>query len=81
MTTGRVRSFNPAKGWGFLTTADGDVFVHRQNVDDALEHGGLRVDEMVSFVLTDTPQGPRAMHVRRVLSSWLGRLRVWLALE
>ena len=32
------------------------MFVHRQNVDDALEHGGLRVDEMVSFVLTDTPK-------------------------
>ena len=28
MATGRVKWFDDAKGWGFIETEEGDVFVH-----------------------------------------------------
>jgi cold shock protein len=56
--TGTVKFFNGAKGYGFITPADGgkDVFVHAT----ALEAAGIRTlneGDKVSFVLEDDRKG------------------------
>jgi cold shock protein len=56
--TGTVKFFNGAKGFGFITPADGskDVFVHVT----ALERAGLRAlneGDKVTFVLEDDRRG------------------------
>ena len=57
-TTGTVKWFNDAKGFGFITPEDGskDVFVHAT----ALEAAGLRSlneGDKVSFTLEDDRKG------------------------
>jgi CspA family cold shock protein len=56
--TGTVKFFNGAKGFGFITPADGskDVFVHAT----ALERAGIRSlneGDKVTFVLEDDRKG------------------------
>ena len=57
-TTGTVKFFNAAKGYGFISPADGskDVFVHVS----ALERAGIRSlneGDKVSFILEDDRKG------------------------
>ena len=56
--TGTLKFFNAAKGFGFVTPADGskDVFVHAS----ALESAGIAVlneGDKTTFVLEDDPRG------------------------
>jgi cold shock protein len=56
--TGTLKFFNAAKGFGFVTPADGgkDVFVHAS----ALESAGIAVlneGDKITFVLEDDPRG------------------------
>jgi len=56
--TGTLKFFNAAKGFGFVTPADGgkDVFLHAS----ALETAGIAVlneGDKISFVLEDDPRG------------------------
>ncbi len=56
--TGTLKFFNAAKGFGFVTPADGskDVFLHAS----ALEFAGiatLNEGDKISFVLEDDPRG------------------------
>jgi len=62
---GKVKWFNPTKGFGFIAREDGpDVFVHHSEIKMAgfrtLEEG-----EDVEFELSDGPKGPKAMNVTR----------------
>lgn len=57
-TTGTLKFYNTAKGFGFITPADGgrDVFVHAS----ALKASGIAVlneGDRVSFVLEDDERG------------------------
>jgi CspA family cold shock protein len=65
MTTGTVKWFNEAKGFGFISTADGgkDVFVHFS----AIANSGFRTlaeGQEVTFDVVDGPKGPQAANVR-----------------
>ncbi len=58
MATGKVKWFNAEKGYGFITTDDGnDVFVH-YSVFKTLDEG-----QAVSFDITQSDRGPQASNV------------------
>ena len=63
MPTGRVKWFNPEKGFGFLSREDGpDVFVHK----DALPAGTseLKPGQRVEFGIVAGRRGDQALQVR-----------------
>ena len=63
MSSGSVKWFNEAKGYGFITTDDGkDVFVHFS----AISGDGFKTlaeGEQVNFDVEQGPKGPRAVNV------------------
>jgi len=65
MSTGTVKWFNDAKGFGYITPDDGskDVFVHFS----AIQAGGfktLKENDKVQFDLQQSPKGPRAANLK-----------------
>jgi cold shock protein len=62
MPTGKVKFFNQAKGFGFITDENGkDVFVHVSAISEELREG----DE-VSFDVEEGKKGPSAVNIRRL---------------
>ena len=65
MSTGTVKWFNDAKGFGFITPDDGgkDPFVHFSSI----QGGGfktLKENDKVQFEITQGPKGPAASNVK-----------------
>ena len=64
--TGKVKWFNAAKGYGFITGDDGkEVFVHFS----AIQADGFRtLDEAqaVEYDVNDGPKGPQAANVKKI---------------
>jgi CspA family cold shock protein len=62
---GTVKWFNGTKGYGFITTEEGnDVFVHFS----AIQMDGyktLEEDDVVEFEITNGEKGPQASNVTR----------------
>jgi CspA family cold shock protein len=57
---GTVRWFNPAKGYGFIGSEDGDeVFVHSSAIKTEGAHY-LQTGQLVEFSLESTPKGRQA---------------------
>ena len=64
---GKVKWFNPTKGFGFIEREDKDkdVFVHVSAVRDAgLDQ--LNDGEDISFDVEDGPKGPNATNLHKI---------------
>jgi CspA family cold shock protein len=66
MAQGRVKWFNDAKGFGFITQESGDdVFVHFSAIA-AQGFKSLTEGDQVEFEVTRGPKGLQAANVRKV---------------
>ncbi|MBR3227840.1 MAG: cold-shock protein [Erysipelotrichaceae bacterium] len=66
MMTGKVKWFNPAKGYGFITGDDGnEVFVHFSAINvegyKTLDNG-----QAVSYEVVEGDKGPQAANVTAI---------------
>ena len=63
MAKGKVKWFNDAKGYGFITSEDGkDVFVHHSSITgDGFKT--LKEGQDVEFEVTQGPKGDQATNV------------------
>jgi len=68
MLKGRVKWYDSDKGYGMIQGVDDGrtVFVHFSDVDGG-KRDLLRIEDEVEFELLETPQGPRAINVRKIL--------------
>ena len=64
---GKVKWFNPTKGFGFIEREDKekDVFVHVSAVRDA-GMNGLEDGQALTFDVEDGPKGPNAVRLQKV---------------
>ena len=63
MAEGTVKWFNQRKGYGFISTTDGnDIFVHYSNIAGE-GFKSLVEGDAVSFDVVDGEKGPRAENV------------------
>ena len=65
MDKGTVKWFNDAKGFGFITPADGgkDLFAHHSEIQ-ASGFKSLKEGQQVEFETTQGPKGPAASKIR-----------------
>ncbi|WP_425540164.1 cold-shock protein [Microaceticoccus formicicus] len=64
MVKGTVKWFNATKGYGFISTEEGeDVFVHYSALEDTGEFRTLDEGQEVEFEITEGEKGPQASNV------------------
>jgi CspA family cold shock protein len=67
MTQGTVKFFNPTKGFGFITTEQGEeIFFHKSNVKNTGFRDVLVQGDQVQFELKQEQKGKRAYNIVRV---------------
>ena len=64
---GKVKWFNPTKGFGFIERGDNekDVFVHISAVKNA-GMDGLDEGQAVIFEIEEGPKGPNAVNLQKI---------------
>ena len=64
MAIGKVKWFNPTKGYGFIKPDDGgeDLFVHHSSIQGE-GCKSLKEDQSVTFDVEDGEKGPQATNV------------------
>ena len=64
MAKGKVKWFNPTKGYGFIKPDDGgeDLFVHHSSIQGE-GYKSLKEDQSVTFDVEDGEKGPQATNV------------------
>lgn len=67
MAKGTVKWFSASKGYGFISTEEGnDVFVHYTALPDSGEFRTLNDGEEVEFDVVEGEKGPQAANVVRM---------------
>ncbi|MCL4491773.1 MAG: cold-shock protein [Nitrospirae bacterium] len=67
MPTGTVKWFSEAKGFGFITSEDGqDVFVHHSEIKGDGGFKSLSEGDKVTFDIERGPKGLKAVHVEKL---------------
>jgi cold shock protein len=65
MQNGIVKSWDKAKGFGFISNKDDeDFFVHSSDLDITVKEKILRPGQKVAFDIRSDYRGDRAVHVR-----------------
>ena len=62
MTNGTVKWFDDAKGYGFIATSEGDVFVHHSAIQGS-GFKSLQEGQAVEFDVVAGKKGPAAENV------------------
>lgn len=64
MATGKVKWFDPTKGFGFITPDDGgkDVFAHHTAIAGD-GYKSLQEDQAVTYDVTEGAKGPQAINI------------------
>lgn len=66
LAEGKVKWFNEAKGYGFITSEEsGDIFVHYSSI----QGNGFKTlaeGQAVSFDVEQGPKGPKAVNVNKI---------------
>jgi CspA family cold shock protein len=66
MARGKVKWFNDAKGYGFITQENGpDLFVHHTEIVGS-GFRSLSEGEKVEFTITQGQKGPQASQVKKL---------------
>ncbi|MBK24743.1 MAG: cold-shock protein [Halobacteriovorax sp.] len=65
MSTGTVKFFNEAKGFGFITPDEGgnDIFVHATGIEGG---GYLNENDKVEYEVGEGQKGPCAVQVKKI---------------
>lgn len=58
---GTVKFYNESKGFGFIETQDGDIFVHATGIKKGET---LNTGDKVQFEIVDGKKGPNAKNVK-----------------
>jgi len=68
MTTGIVKWFNDAKGFGFITPDGGgkDLFAHFSAIQGGDSFKSLKENQKVAFDVTTGPKGEQATNIKAI---------------
>jgi CspA family cold shock protein len=61
---GKIKWYNPIKGFGFIVGEDGkDIFVHQTDIPTNVE---LNEDDPVEYEVEQSERGPKAKNVKKL---------------